>query len=303
NLTLNGLTQDADLRLYRRNANGSLTSIASSTRGGTATDSITRNLGTGNYVARVYRHGTANTNYNLQLEADQAGPPGPHRNIGTLHGRRNFQDFVGSTDRNDDYRFSLSEPNRVNLTLNGLTQDADLRLYRRNANGSLTSIASSTRGGTATDSITRNLGTGNYVARVNRFGGANTNYNLRLEADQAGNSRFVARNIGQLSGTRNFQDFVGSTDTNDYYRFNLPWFRNRLDITLNGLGADADLHLLNSSGTVIASSTRGGTNADTITRTLNPGTYYARVNRFGGANTNYNLRLRNSLSLFPFPAI
>ncbi|MFM6002074.1 MAG: hypothetical protein ACKPB7_02165, partial [Sphaerospermopsis kisseleviana] len=31
----------------------------------------------------------------------------------------------------------------------------------------------------------------------------------------------TARNIGTLSGTQSFTDWVGSTDTNDFYRFDL----------------------------------------------------------------------------------
>jgi subtilisin family serine protease len=82
---------------------------------------------------------------------------------------------------------------------------------------------------------------------------------------------------------------VGSTDTNDYYRFDLSQSSN-FSLSLNGLSADADVQLLNSSGTVLTSSANGGTTAESISSTLGTGTYYVRVFPYSG-NTNYNLTL------------
>ncbi|WP_409939617.1 pre-peptidase C-terminal domain-containing protein, partial [Microcystis sp.] len=52
--------------------------------------------------------------------------------------------------------------------------------------------------------------------------------------------------------------------------------------------AGADVQLLNSSGSVIASSTNGGTASESITSQLSAGTYYIRVYPYTG-DTNYNL--------------
>jgi pimeloyl-ACP methyl ester carboxylesterase len=66
---------------------------------------------------------------------------------------------------------------------------------------------------------------------------------------------------------------------------------------LSGLSADADVELLNSSGSVIFRSTNSGNTAETITRQLGAGTYYTRVYSFNGTNnTNYNLSF-SSVSL------
>lgn len=118
-------------------------------------------------------------------------------------------------------------------------------------------------------------------------------------ADRAGNTLARARDIGSLSGTQTFSDWVGLTDTNDYYRFQLGQ-AGTLSLTLNGLRADADLQLLSSTGGLLASSVNGGASADSITRALGAGTYYARVYRFSG-NTNYNLTLTATLAA-PAPA-
>jgi hypothetical protein len=285
-LTLNGLTANADVQLL--NSSGGV--IQSSTKSSTQAESISRSLNAGTYYVRVYRVG-GSPNYTLSLSADSAGNTlTTARNIGTLSSSRSFTDFVGSTDTNDYYRFDLSQSSNVSLSLNGLSADADVQLL--NSSGGV--LASSANGGTTAESISSTLGTGTYYVRVFPYSG-NTNYNLTLAAtgsgpaDNAGNTLTTARNIGTLSSSRSFTDFVGSTDTNDYYRFDLSQSSN-FSLSLNGLSADADVQLLNSSGTVLTSSANDGTSAESISRSLNAGTYYVRVFPYSGS-TNYNLTL------------
>ncbi|MCZ2205849.1 MAG: PPC domain-containing protein, partial [Cylindrospermopsis raciborskii PAMP2011] len=77
------------------------------------------------------------------------------------------------------------------------------------------------------------------------------------------NTLTSARNIGTLTGTQTFSDFVGSSDTNDYYRLDLSQTSN-FSLSLTGLSADADTQLLNSSGTVIQSSQNAGKVSESI---------------------------------------
>jgi hypothetical protein len=209
--------------------------------------------------------------------------------IGTLSGTRSFNDYVGSSDTNDYYKFYISNTSNFSLTLSGMSADGDVQLL--NSSGAV--IQTSSNGGSTTDSITRTLNAGYYYARVYPYGGANTNYNLSLTAnpaDIAGNTLSTANYLGTLSGTRSFNDYVGSSDTNDYYKFYISNTSN-FSLTLSGMSADGDVQLLNSSGAVIQTSSNGGSTTDSITRTLNAGYYYARVYPYGGANTNYNLSL------------
>ena len=81
---------------------------------------------------------------------------------------------------------------------------------------------------------------------------------LTAPLDYAGNTRSTARNVGTLTGAQSFSDWVGSADTNDYYKFNVGTQSN-FSLSLTGLSADANVQLLNSSGGVISSSTAGGT--------------------------------------------
>jgi hypothetical protein len=111
-----------------------------------------------------------------------------------------------------------------------------------------------------------------------------------MTADLGGNSFAAATELGTLSGTRSYTDFVGRTDTNDYYRFQVAG-RSEFNLTLEQMTADADVELLNSSGALIARSARGGASAESIRQTLDAGTYFVRVYPFGAANTNYRLAL------------
>jgi hypothetical protein len=214
-------------------------------------------------------------------------------NIGVLSGTRSFTDFVGSSDTNDYYRFSLGTPSNINLALTGMSADADLQLL--NSSGGL--IQESRRSGSLDDSINREaLAAGNYYVRVLRWSG-DTNYRLSLSTLKPSNLLPVETNIGTLSGFRSFSDRVDTTDTADVFRFAIGGTRN-VNLILTGMSADADLRLIrdvNSNGLVdsgdeIVRSIRGGSSPEWISRSLGGGTYFAQVYQWSG-NTNYNLRL------------
>jgi hypothetical protein len=290
NLGLTGMTADADVQLL--NSSGSV--IASSLRGGSNPERITRQLSAGTYYIRVYCY-TGNTNYNIAVSAAPLAPVdlagntlATARAITVGSSTTSYTDWVGSTDTNDYYRFTLANSGNFNLGLTGMTADADVQLL--NSSGSV--IASSTNVGTASESITSQLSAGTYYIRVYCYTG-NTNYNIAVSAaplapvDLAGNTLATARAITVGSSTTSYTDWVGSTDTNDYYRFTLANSGN-FNLGLTGMTADADVQLLNSSGSVIASSTNVGTASESITSQLSAGTYYIRVYPYTG-DTNYNL--------------
>ena len=209
------------------------------------------------------------------------------RAVGTLTGSQSFNDWVGSADTNDYYKFNVGTQSNFSLSLTGLSADANIELL--NSSGGV--ISRSTAVGNTSESITSQLSAGTYYARVYQYSG-DINYSLSLNAtavDYAGNTLTTARNVGTLTGTQSFNDWVGRADTNDYYSFNVGTQSN-FSLSLTGLSADADVQLLNSSGTVISSSTAGGTTSESITRQLSVGTYYARVYQYSG-DTTYSLSL------------
>ncbi|TAE01293.1 MAG: hypothetical protein EAZ96_19460 [Oscillatoriales cyanobacterium] len=83
---------------------------------------------------------------------------------------------------------------------------------------------------------------------------------------------------------------IGGGDLKDYYRFALNNTR-QVNVTLNGLQADADLQLLDKNGNVIEGSAKGGSSPESITRTLNAGEYFILVYPYLNASTNYQVNL------------
>ena len=180
-LTLSGLTEDIDVRLY--DSAGS--QIANSDNWGTASETITEELNTGTYYIQVYPFSGAETNYNLSVSAtplvpiDNAGNTFSNARVINVDSNATiYSDWVGNADTNDYYRFSLNDTSDFDLTLSGLTEDIDVRLY--DSAGS--QIAYSGNVGTASESITEELNAGTYYIRVYPYNGAETNYTLSVSA-------------------------------------------------------------------------------------------------------------------------
>lgn len=231
------------------------------------------------------------------MPVDYAGNSlGTARGLNITPSTQTFTDWVGSLDTNDYYKFTLSSRSSFNLSLNGLSADANVQLL--NSSGTL--IRSSSNTGNTAEAIARPLAAGTYYIRVYRQSG-DTNYNLNVSAiaDNARNTLSRARNLGTLSTSNTYQDFVGTSDSNDYYRFDLS-ATTSVNIALNGLSADANVQLIRDtnnnkildSGELLATSANTATTPEAINLTgLVAGTYYVRVYPGTGASTNYSLNL------------
>ncbi|MDK2459957.1 pre-peptidase C-terminal domain-containing protein [Aphanizomenon sp. PH219] len=293
-LNLTGLTANADVQLL--NSSGGV--ITTSAKTATTSESITSLLNAGSYFVRVYRS-SGNTNYSLSLTVDNAGNTlAKARNVGTLTATQSFSDWIGTADTNDYYSFNVGTQSNFSLNLTGLTADADVELF----NSSGTVISGSYTDGIVSESITSLLSAGAYYVRVFQYSG-DTNYSLSLNAaalpvDNAGNTLAKARNVGTLTATQSFSDWIGTADTNDYYSFNVGTQSN-FSLNLTGLTADADVELFNSSGTVISGSYTDGIVSESITSQLSAGAYYVRVFQYSG-DTNYSLSL-NATAVAPTP--
>ncbi|MEB3334363.1 MAG: glycoside hydrolase family 9 protein [Cyanobacteriota bacterium] len=95
--------------------------------------------------------------------------------------------------------------------------------------------------------------------------------------------------LGLLNGRLSRGDSLGPSDTNDYVRFEINQSLT-LSLSLEGLGANANLELLDGSGSLLQRSANGGTTAESLSRGLAVGTYYARVTG-SGSSTPYTLTL------------
>jgi PA14 domain/Bacterial pre-peptidase C-terminal domain len=115
-----------------------------------------------------------------------------------------------------------------------------------------------------------------------------TPYSGALPSGTAGYSAPVGfdRDLGTLTST-NFTDSV-TTNAKDTYRFALET-PSTVNLTLNGLTADANLQLLNDRGDTISQSANGGTTAETIAATLDRGTYFVQAISSAPVEANYGL--------------
>ena len=159
---------------------------------------------------------------------------------------------------------------------------------------------------------------GNNVARKSRDGGEGSDARIVFTAAETGTHYIAARgetrehtgtytvrvrehdpdaeaagaaDLGDLAGERLLRSdsLDGGYDATDYYRFTLSETQ-AVTLVLRGLDARAGLYLEDGDGTVLQSSTRGGTRREKIEATLAAGTYYVRVAAEQTGDNAYTLR-------------
>jgi pimeloyl-ACP methyl ester carboxylesterase len=182
---LRDMTGNANV--YIEDGNGTV--LAKSENGGSGEELGSVNLaGSTNYYVRVAPVGSESTNYRLVLNPgqlitqipDSAGnTPSTARQILVNRNGNTWRDWVGSSDNNDYYRFTLNHKSNLNLRLDGLSADANVEILNNNNNV----IYSSTKSGSNNEEISRTLDAGTYSVRVYPQSG-NTYYNLNIKADQ-----------------------------------------------------------------------------------------------------------------------
>ena len=198
NLSLNNISagDDADLRLYRdSNGNGVLDSsdtlVSSSRRGGNSDDSINYRASGGTYFARVeyYSGGSdGRINYDLDLSATYTGTAsntvGVEQDLGNLSGDTSRSGWVGNNDTTDTYEFELGLYEGVNISLTGLSSDADIRLIQDSNNNGVVDtgevIRTSTRGGSSSEFMSGIDSSGTYQLQVYQYSG-DTSYQLNFD--------------------------------------------------------------------------------------------------------------------------
>ncbi len=97
---------------------------------------------------------------------------------------------------------------------------------------------------------------------------------------------------------------IATAQDQDHYSFTFAGFSN-INLSLSNLAANYDLYLLNSSGSVVASSTNTGTASEYIGYPAAPGTYTVRVVGQGGAFNGlqcYYLYVNAYTSMCPIPS-
>lgn len=150
---------------------------------------------------------------NSEITASQINPAPQYdndlinaRHIGVLNSNQFWQDYVGSTDFVDYYRFELNTTSDVNLFLSGLTADADITLLQDYNNNGFADLFETIEFSGAYDNIPEeinalNLTPGTYFVEVKQYIG-DTNYDLSLSATPSLNS-------GNFNNSRNFSSIYG----------------------------------------------------------------------------------------------
>ena len=275
--------------------------LAESVFAGTDPEEIYYLADAGTYYVQVYMF-EGETGYDLTLATYPADPP-PADLAGesfdsaldlgvATPGEVSQEEWIGAGDSLDYLQFEVVERSLVMVTMDGMQADADLAL--EDDFGSI--LSSSTEGGSYAEYIEMVLDPGVYYLSVTPFSGS-TPYVVTVATepsgpapdDNAGNSTASARDLGLLQGGLEAVDWIGLSDADDYYRFQVE-APVQLVLRLEDLVADADVELLTDGGQILADSIAAGTEPERIETALNPGTYYIRVYSFAGS-TDYRLFL------------
>ncbi|MEH2110235.1 PPC domain-containing protein [Nostoc sp.] len=206
NLSLTDISagDNADIRLFRdSNNNGVLDNFDRkvglvSNQGSNHDDAINFKTSPGTFFAEVSPVSLASSgdlSYDLALSATAPSGTFPLSDsfsnllpkefvLGNLSGDVTRTGNVNNQNTTDVYNFSLGNFEGVNIKLNGLSTDADMRLIRDFNNNRIVDageeIARSTNGGITSELISNITAAGNYFLQVTEFSGA-TNYNLTLD--------------------------------------------------------------------------------------------------------------------------
>ncbi|MEQ8785303.1 MAG: CARDB domain-containing protein [Pirellulaceae bacterium] len=282
-------------------------------------------LTAGTYYVRIspYTNGY-NTAYRLDLRvagtptspADPGDTLATAHDIGVLGGEQAFLGSVAPGDASDLYRFTLTQATRVDVLLDQLAQDADLRLIADvNGDGvwdSAETIEESNSSGTSPDFLTEELAAGTYFLAVEQgFASVTTSYRLTVWTDpiavdpaiDPGETPGDAHDVGMLATDDevSFVQLVGATDEVDFYQFQLSG-TTRLRAWTDGVSELAYLYViadLNGDGqwtrngeTLQLDETNG---SNFVTEDLGAGTYFVAVARSNSSvryNSAYRLTLR-----------
>nr|MCU0549035.1 pre-peptidase C-terminal domain-containing protein [Leptolyngbya sp. Prado105] len=117
--------------------------------------------------------------------------------------------------------------------------------------------------------------------------------------DEAGNAIASAFDVGALTGNGAYAGILSNVDTNDFYKFTVVTDVS-YSFSLSGLAANANLQLLNSNNTVVASSTNAGIASEQLTQPLIAGTYCIRIYSESAINTSYSISFE---ALTPTPQL
>ena len=317
---VNELSANANLYLYDPNdevSDGTIPPFERSESSGTQSEEIAVDLDVGTYYARVASADGKLTDYNLDISDDTnkgqiifpSIDPGYDTDsaydLGTIEGSLTVEESIGGNDQNDGYQITINEAGKYTFNLEDLSANADLYLLDPNderSDGSIPPFERSELSGTQSEEIAVDLDVGTYYVGVVSADSNLTDYSLNISDDDIdpnpnndpGETFDTAKNMGYFGGMISISysttGSVGNSDPIDFYEFTIGATRE-LDIGLDGLTANADLRVYDSSSQLLGASENYNSQAENLSGTLSAGTYYIEVFSDDGVETNYNLTL------------
>ncbi|NGZ26097.1 MAG: hypothetical protein G8345_04325 [Magnetococcales bacterium] len=253
-------------------------------------------LTVGTYYVQVSSKSGSETNYILSLDANYAYLDN-NNSLATAYDFAEFPEFdtvddsLGNAETVDWYTFSVGTTSNLNLGLLSYSSlDADLTLLT--VDGSVLANTSVRNG---TDTLDTPIAPGSYAVRVDLYSGASS-YFLQISGitdNATDNTTTEARNLGVLENNNSItrDGWVGSSDTVDMFVLTAP-YDGYLEFTTNRTIGDVDISLLNSNGSVVATSSGYQSNAGYVnyvnTDVVAAGTYYVEVTT-SASGSNYRL--------------
>lgn len=211
-----------------------------------------------------------------------------------------YNSYISTSTDVDYYKLTTTEAGTIALSLSNLAGDYDLYLL----NSSGTQLAKSENGSTTSEAISYSASAaGTYYVKVVGYNGAMSTtkaYALAptftasgggptLDAYEPNNT--IAQAYQIVSGTT-YKALIGSSTDVDYFKI-VVTKSGTVSISLSTLPKDYDLYLVNSSGTVLAKSEKGGTSSESISYNASAGTYYIKVvgyNKAYSTTSQYSLK-------------
>ncbi|ASZ10266.1 pre-peptidase C-terminal domain-containing protein [Chitinophaga pendula] len=317
-VTLDNLPANYNLRLL--SANGAV--LATSTQGGTVADSIFRQRVAGTFIIQVYGNTASDANdsicYRLVAAVipvktceDQLEPNNTQATAAVVRANTSFNAQISSASDVDYYQFTTTGTTNIDLTLDRLPADYDIRLLSSTG----AQLASSQQGDVNTESISyATAAAGTYYVYIYGYNGAYSDikcYRLNItttpvtgcaDAYEPNNTQATAAGIPVDSIVR---AQIASASDVDWYSISTTTARPHIEISLSNLPKDYDVYLYNAAGTQLVKSENAGTTSERIVYNNGAvGKYYIRVIGYSGAFSNTQCyQLVAALSATPKQAV
>lgn len=294
--SLSGVEGNSELVLYDRSGEV----VATSNEQDGKAESVFKRLKKGQYVLEVRR---IEGSFDYQIKASVNSSTTATERQGSSFNRAIEIEQNGSTtllqgrvveredvsvdsriDRFEYYKFTLVDRTSFSSTLQQLSADCEFTLYGSDRQVLLTSD----RRGNRSEAISQVLEAGVYYLRVEAKR-TETRFKLNLDFQQVqlnGNSIETAETINVTSIEQTTSGLIGASDANDHYQVDIT-STGTLKLSLTQLSVDANLEVINSSGTVIATSANLSTSQEFLNVNVEIGTYYVRVSSASAIFTQY----------------